>query len=78
MNFWISDPKTSKPSVTLSAFVYGFAVATVKLLLAGVSIGTFIKSAEFSGVDYAAVVGALGAVYTIRKNKSIKADHDKN
>lgn len=37
-------------------------------------IGEKFKMSDFSGVDYAAVIGALGAVYTMRKNNTIKPD----
>lgn len=71
---FISDPKTGKESVTLSVFIYGFTIATIKLLFAGMQIGEKFKMSDFSGVDYAAVIGALGAVYTMRKNNTIKPD----
>lgn len=71
MTFWIKEPKSGNPSVTLTAFCTGFAVATLKLLIAGVAIGGF-RMSDFSGVDYAAVVGALGAVYTLRRHTSQK------
>jgi hypothetical protein len=76
MKLWLKDPKTGKESVTLSMFVYGFGIATIKLLLAGIEIYDKIKMSEFSGTDYAAVLAALGAVYTIRKNKSIKSEKE--
>lgn len=70
---WLTDPKSGEKSVTLTAFVSGLAVATLKLLLAGVSVGSVAMSA-FSGGDYAAVVGALGAIYAMRKHTDSKAE----
>lgn len=70
---WINDPKTSKPSVTLSAFVIGFLVCTGKLLLSGIKTD-LITFEQFSGADYGMAVGALGAIYTLRKNSTIKKD----
>ncbi len=64
---FIKDPKTGKKSVTLTAFVVGLLVANVKLLLSGVSVGSFVMS-PFSGMDFAAVVGAVGAIYAARKH----------
>jgi len=64
---WIKDPKTKEKSVTLTAFAVGFGVAVLKLALSGLSIGDF-KAEPFSGTDFAAVVGALGAIYTARRN----------
>lgn len=74
MNLWIKDPKTGKESVTLTVFIYGFTIATIKLLLAGLDVMGKFEFSQFTGVDYAAVIGALGAVYTMRKNNSIKPE----
>jgi hydrogenase/urease accessory protein HupE len=63
---WIRDPKTGEKSVTITAFVAGFGVATLKLLLSGVAVGS-VTLQPFSGSDFALVVGALGAIYTARK-----------
>jgi len=70
MSPWIKDPKSGEPSVTLTAFVTGFAVATLKLLLSGVVLGG-LTLAAFSGGDYAAAVSAVGAIYVIRRNVSV-------
>jgi hypothetical protein len=64
---WLSDPKTGEKSVTLTAFIAGFGVATLKLLLSGVAVGS-LTLGPFSGSDYAMVVGAVGALYWARKN----------
>lgn len=66
---WLTDPKTKEKSVTLTAFASGFVVAIIKLLLSGVSIGG-LKIESFSGGDFAAVTGALGAIYALRRFKS--------
>ena len=66
-SFWLKDPKTNKPSVTLTMFVTGFVVALFKLLTSGISLAV-VSSAPFTGGDFAAVVGALGAIYTARKH----------
>ncbi len=67
MNLYLKDPKTGEPSVTLTAFVAGMAVAVLKLLASGITIGSITLS-QFSGTDFAAVVGALGALYWARRN----------
>lgn len=64
---YLRDPKTGEKSVTLTMFVSGFIIAVLKLLTSGIEIG-IVKLAVFSGGDFAAVVGALGAVYWARKN----------
>lgn len=64
---YLKDPKTNEPSVTLTAFVTGFGIATLKLLASGITIGS-ISLSPFSGGDFAAVVGAVGAIYWARKN----------
>jgi len=58
---------TGKPSVTHTAFVVGFLVATAKLLLSGIQVGGLTLE-QFSGGDYAASVAAVGAIYTLRRN----------
>lgn len=72
MNLWLKDPKTGKESVTLTVFVYGFVIASAKLLVSGIEVVDKLKMSDFSGVDFAAVIAALGTVYTMRKNKTIK------
>lgn len=68
---WLKDPKTKEKSVTLTAFMAGFAVATFKLLVSGLTLKGF-QMAAFTGVDYAAAVGALGAVYVMRRSTDQK------
>jgi len=69
--WFIIDPKSKKPSVTLTAFVTGFAVCVAKLLSSGITIGS-LKMDKFSGADFAAAVAALGAIYVLRRHKSQK------
>jgi hypothetical protein len=64
---WIRDPKTGEKSVTLTAFVTGFGVAVLKLLVSGITIHS-VSLSQFSGGDFAAVVGAVGAIYWARKH----------
>lgn len=63
---WIRDPKTKESSVTLTAFVVGFGVAILKLALSGITLGPVVFF-PFSGGDFAAVVGAVGAIYWARR-----------
>jgi len=56
-----------KPSVTMTAFVSGFLVVNLKLLLSGITIAGF-KMAAFTGGEYAAALGALGTIYVMRRN----------
>jgi len=60
------DTTTGKPSITVTAFFWGFLVVNAKLLLAGMQVGSFVFSA-FTGVDYSAAIGALGAIYVARR-----------
>lgn len=69
------DPKTKKPSVTLTAFVIGFAIVNIKLFLSGMTLSSWLKFESFSGVDYSAAIAALGGVYVMRKNKTIKNEN---
>jgi hypothetical protein len=66
VRIYLRDPKSGKDSVTLTAFIIGFVVCLAKLALAGMTIRG-IDFAPFSGVDFAAAVGALGAIYGYRK-----------
>ena len=63
---WLKDPKTKEKSVTLTLFVIAFVIACVKLLIANMVINK-ISLGAFTGTDFAAVVGAAGAIYTARK-----------
>lgn len=66
-NLYLKDPKTGEKSVTLTFFVIGFLVALGKLLLSGITVGS-VSLSPFTGVDFAAVTGALGGIYALRRN----------
>jgi hypothetical protein len=68
---WLRDPKSKEKSVTLTVFIVGFVVATFKLLASGI-VYKEMSMTVFTGVDYGAVVGALGAIYFARKNIKYK------
>lgn len=70
--FILKDIKTGKPSYTVTAFIFGFCIINIKLLLAGMEFSDGIKMSEFSGMDYAASAAAIGSIYVLRKNKTIK------
>ena len=72
--FAVKNIKTGQPSYVLTAFILGIAVVNIKLLLSGVEFNGF-KMSDFSGVDYAAAVAALGGIYTL--NKQVKYSKDK-
>lgn len=72
MTAWITDPKNGKKSATLTLLVYGYVVCLAKLLLSGVAVAS-LSCGEFSGVDFAAAIGALGALYGVRKHTDAKA-----
>lgn len=63
---YLKDPKTGEKSVTLTAFVIGFAICVVKLLASGVSVHGIVLS-PFTGIDFGAAVGALGGIYALRR-----------
>lgn len=71
MPLYLKDPVTGKPSVTLTMFVTGFIVALLKLLASGITINK-LSLTPFTGVDFAAVTGALGAIYTARRHTGNK------
>ncbi len=67
---FITDPKTNKKSITATAFVVGFVISCIKLLISGMTIGDHLKFSDFSGSDFSLVMAALGAVYTLRRTSS--------
>lgn len=72
--FILNDLKTGKPSYTVTAFVVGFWIINIKLLLSGMQFSDKIKMSEFSGMDYATAAAAIGSIYVLRKNKTIEKD----
>lgn len=70
MSPWIIDPVSKLPSVPLTAFVAGGAVATFKLLTSGLIVG-HVQFGVFGGTDFAAVMGALGALYWAHDNATV-------
>lgn len=72
MKFWLKDPKTNEYSVTVTLLTITFVIALIKVLISGVTISGF-KMNNFGGTDFAAMVGAVGAIYGWRK----KTDKDK-
>ena len=70
MSYYLKDPVTGIQSVSLTAFAAGFAVATIKLLLSGIAITGIVTFSQFTGVDFAAVTGALGTLYWARRTNN--------
>ena len=64
----IKDSK-GEPSATVTAFILGFLVVNAKFLLGGKYGLTPI-----TGVEYGAAIGALGAIYVLRKQTSKKEE----
>lgn len=75
MNYLMKN-SDGKRSVTHTAFVVGFVLVNLKLLVSGMTIKTWIFS-EFSGTDYAAAMAALGAIYVMR-HKAVAEATTKN
>jgi hypothetical protein len=42
-------------------------IINLKLLFSGITITNEIKMSEFTGVDYAAAIGALGGIHIFNK-----------
>jgi len=63
----INNTKNAK-SLTASAFFYGFIITMLKLAVSNMVIGS-VAFGGFSGAECAAVLGALGVIYTLRRNK---------
>lgn len=77
MNKYFIKDKNGEPSVTLSAFVLGFVMASLKLLISGVEVAGFTAE-KFSGGDYAACLSALGAIYILRRKLGSSNDNSKS
>ena len=76
MNKFFLKNNDGQPSVTLTAFVLGFVVCNLKLLFAGLTIGSFVMG-PFSGIDASAFLAALGGVYCLRNNSKDSKPEDK-
>jgi hypothetical protein len=74
--FIIKNKKTGKPSYTTTMVVVGFAIINLKLLLSGIEIMDKVKMSEFSGVDYAAALSAIGAIHV--GNKKLNGPKEEN
>lgn len=71
MHKFLLTDSNGKKSLTATLFVSGFVVVNLKLLLAGLTVGSFAMAA-FTGMEYAAAVAALGAIYNLRRHKNMK------
>jgi len=67
LNKLLINDSSGKPSVTMTAFVTGFMVVNLKLLISGLTIAGYTMAA-FTGGEYAAALSALGGVYVMRRN----------
>ena len=72
--FLLKDSSGNK-STTVTAFVLGFIVVNLKLLASGLSFGAYEMSA-FTGSVYAAAIGALGAIYVMRRATGTKESNN--
>ncbi len=70
-----------KPCIVTTAFVLGFIVVNLKLILSGVTIKEVVLN-SFTGSEYAVAIGALGAIYVMRRGQQAKSkkesDDEKN
>ncbi len=73
LNKFLIKDSNGKPSLTATAFIIGFAVVNFKLIFSGFEFNGF-KMALFSGGEYAAAIGALGAVYVLRRSTDNKKE----
>lgn len=58
---------SGKKSVTMTAFVWGSLVVNLKLILSGMTVAG-VTLAGFSGSEYGVAMGALGAIYVMRRS----------
>jgi len=64
---------SGEKSVTVTAFILGFLTVNFKLLVAGMTFGKYTM-APFTGIEYGAALGALGAIYVMRRAVNNKTD----
>jgi hypothetical protein len=67
---------SGQESLTATAFVVGFTTCCFKLILSGMTVAG-ITLAPFSGSEFGIAVGALGAIYVLRRQGD-KADEKKD
>ena len=60
-----------KPCVVTTMFVIGCVLVNLKLILSGITVKEVTISA-FTGGEYAAALGALGAIYVMRRGQHAK------
>lgn len=76
-NSFLLTDTSGKKSATLTAFVLGFIVVNLKLLFSGMTVKG-IELAAFTGGEYAASLGALGAIYVLRRSTTpVQNNNDK-
>lgn len=63
----IKNQKTMRPSYTTTAFISGFAIICIKLLLSGITIHSY-KMSDVSITDWSAGVAALSAMWISNKH----------
>lgn len=61
-----------RKSVTVTSFIYGSIVVNFKLIFSGATV-MGITLAPFTGGEYSAAIGALGAIYVLRRNTDPQA-----
>lgn len=64
--FLLTDT-AGKKSSTMTVFITGAIVVNLKLILSGMTV-MGVTLAPFTGGEYAAAMGALGAVYVLRRS----------
>jgi hypothetical protein len=66
LNYVTKDIKGNR-SITRTVFILGSIVVHIKLIFSGMTFNGFIFE-KFSGGDYGMALGALGAIYVLRRN----------
>jgi len=74
---FIKDSAGEK-SITATAFLIGFIVVNVKLVMSGIQVTAGFTFSDFTGSDYAVSLGALGAIYVMRRAYPGNSTHPNN
>jgi hypothetical protein len=77
MKFPLIKDSKGESSTTMTAFVVGFIIVNVKLLLSGMVIKGFTFEV-FTGSSYSMAIASLGAIYVLRRSTDKKVEDDQS
>lgn len=67
LNSFLLTDTNGRKSSTVTVFIIGAIVVNLKLILSGMTV-MGVTLAPFTGGEYSAAMGALGAIYVLRRS----------